>query len=897
VRQGAVWASPFASAPYASTVSGSNGIAISTGPVGRATDRVDAPAAEPTRASVRALLRAAPPVGTTPDGRLVASPDPMGHVRRSSLLARLGSPVLLAAIEDVRSAEVEPVVGGATRATPVAPRAQAMADRDAVTSQARTMAAGSARRATASGRAALRAAEGRPAALRPAESVSPRVAQMRRATALLGASRSDVSFVDTADLDPVAEGAVRRVSRRLAGRTGGRRAPLSASPVATRRADLPVLSLALPQLAVASDPVAAVGTERAVGVERGGAERSAGPVAGAGSTRVAARAASSRPVSRAASRDVVRARVDESGRVSVAAGPRAYARDAGVEPSVSQVAPWRGAGRRSGAVAAAPSFILPALESEESVGTERVAARADVALPRAAAREGKADARIAASRLRVAPASAAALRASAPVEGSSFVVVPSVASGDGAVAGLGSRWRSVQAREASALFRAERGASRSPVARRGVSIDTVLIAGAAPAGAASDEVVVSRADAGREITAALRRLERARPAAAGVETTVLEPEASRAAGAVDRGDRGELAGGGVVATAVRRGEAQRAAGRRDVADRAGAPAAASVESGLEARASRRSSVRSRRTADALGVLLQPGTVRPVDAGDEPEGGNEVAATMRRRRPAARAQAMEEAASPASSRRTRPSRARRPAAGTLVEAGADLSGDAGVAEGRSGASRSRFVTPRNDDVAERSSLRAGSTIVNALARVESPEELVRIVRDSRLTPEQLRRELPGPAFKLVQRVEQMHTIAQQAKRTEDGDRSFARTRRGRSLPSDTPAVTLGETRFIPIAKPVSGELGSSASRVAQLANKLLNLIHLAEVDQRVQDARQQVRMSDSAPGEGAGSAGASSVTKSPNINALKSDVFDAVLRKLDELKSRSVEDPNGHAMWW
>lgn len=206
--------------------------------------------------------------------------------------------------------------------------------------------------------------------------------------------------------------------------------------------------------------------------------------------------------------------------------------------------------------------------------------------------------------------------------------------------------------------------------------------------------------------------------------------------------------------------------------------------------------------------------------------------------------------------------------------------------------------RRSATGERISLRASSTLVNAIARAESPDELVRIISDGRFTPEQLRRDLPGPAAKLVQRVEQMHTIAQQAKRTE-ARHEHKRARRGRGLEPDATELG-GSPTFIPVATGAGNVTGltSGAARMTQLANKLLRLIHLAEVDQRVQEAQQQVRMSDSEPGtSGAGAAGTSSDVQSPNINALKRDVFEAVLRKLNELEGRSVEDPNGHAMWW
>lgn len=253
------------------------------------------------------------------------------------------------------------------------------------------------------------------------------------------------------------------------------------------------------------------------------------------------------------------------------------------------------------------------------------------------------------------------------------------------------------------------------------------------------------------------------------------------------------------------------------------------------------------------------------------------------------------------------RQRRPAgvpADTQVLHGGNAAADLGAVAGAGTqgpvwsqrSERGGLVSPRESRVGERSSLRAESSVVNAIARAEAPEDLVRIISDARMTQEQLKRELPGPAYKLVQRVQQMHTVAKQDRRT-DASRPGERRRRGD--PAASGAGASFSPTFIPVATSgVSREADSGASRVTQLANKLLRLIHLAEVDERVREAQQEVRMSDSKPGEsGAGSVSSVSDEQSPNINALKRDVFEAVLRKLEQLGDRSVEDPNGHTMWW
>jgi hypothetical protein len=197
-----------------------------------------------------------------------------------------------------------------------------------------------------------------------------------------------------------------------------------------------------------------------------------------------------------------------------------------------------------------------------------------------------------------------------------------------------------------------------------------------------------------------------------------------------------------------------------------------------------------------------------------------------------------------------------------------------------------------------SLREDHAIVNALARAQDPEELARLVNRRGLNTAKLSEVLPAPAVKLVERVVHLETVVrQQARRVELAAR--AEGRRGMSRPRDF----VGEAQVGTVARqnvPGSGTHasgGAGGARVTQLANKLLNLIHLAEVDQRARDAPAQVRMSDSVLRDATGGPAGDSDVKAPNLNALKRDVFEAVVGRLQELDDRSVEDPDGHAMWW
>lgn len=206
--------------------------------------------------------------------------------------------------------------------------------------------------------------------------------------------------------------------------------------------------------------------------------------------------------------------------------------------------------------------------------------------------------------------------------------------------------------------------------------------------------------------------------------------------------------------------------------------------------------------------------------------------------------------------------------------------------------------RHLSIGERVSLKADHSLVNALSRAATPEQLLRIVSDADVTPGQLRRVLPGPAARLVERVVNLESMARQGQRSE-ARRVLGVRMRGTAPEPDfvrRPVNKAPEAQYLPSAALPAPQAG--ASRVTHLANKLLKLIHLAEVEKRVQDAKTQVRMSDSEPGEGAGSGpGTASDVKTPNMKALKREVLEAVLKKLKELEERSVEDPNGPAMWW
>ena len=87
---------------------------------------------------------------------------------------------------------------------------------------------------------------------------------------------------------------------------------------------------------------------------------------------------------------------------------------------------------------------------------------------------------------------------------------------------------------------------------------------------------------------------------------------------------------------------------------------------------------------------------------------------------------------------------------------------------------------------------------------------------------------------------------------------------------------------------------------KLANKLMNLIHLAESEKRRGDAQREVRMAEDSADARAEGGGAetdqSGVGESLNIKQLQRDVLTFVMRELEMSRTRR-EDPDGSSIWW
>ncbi len=168
----------------------------------------------------------------------------------------------------------------------------------------------------------------------------------------------------------------------------------------------------------------------------------------------------------------------------------------------------------------------------------------------------------------------------------------------------------------------------------------------------------------------------------------------------------------------------------------------------------------------------------------------------------------------------------------------------------------------------------------------------MIVDRRTEIRTVRRELPAQAVRII---EQISTL--------DGSELELLRRRQRVVrPSPSSTTTLqsrsqkGPAGITPLSP---GQDGLGATKIMKLANKLMNLIHLAESNRR-KEAQDQVRMAreslDSRVEGGAKFPGLSVEDHDMNIEALQKSVLDMVLEKIEELDSRR-EDPDGHNKWW
>lgn len=212
-----------------------------------------------------------------------------------------------------------------------------------------------------------------------------------------------------------------------------------------------------------------------------------------------------------------------------------------------------------------------------------------------------------------------------------------------------------------------------------------------------------------------------------------------------------------------------------------------------------------------------------------------------------------------------------------------------------------IGSRRSILGERAALQGRHGMLNALARATTPQEFVDVVQRNQWSAKDISRAMPAPAAKLVNRVVSVARAAERESNAEPRHVMGLRMRGTGPAPefvrSPAQASASAQRQFLTVSAGPASAPGMAPSKVTSLANRLLNLIHLAEVDKRTSEAQAQVRMSDSTPGEGAGSSSKAGGEKTPNLKALKRQIFDEVLKELEQAKLQSMEDPDGGSRWW
>jgi hypothetical protein len=186
-------------------------------------------------------------------------------------------------------------------------------------------------------------------------------------------------------------------------------------------------------------------------------------------------------------------------------------------------------------------------------------------------------------------------------------------------------------------------------------------------------------------------------------------------------------------------------------------------------------------------------------------------------------------------------------------------------------------------------------MGALARTESPEDLVQVILDRGRETAALRNELPNEAVRIVETIASL------------GPEEAQILRSGRRvIPANIMGTGMSGTRSSRTQKGApdlhqlsAGNEGVGANKIMKLADKLMGLIHLAE-NARGNEAREQVRMaedSNEARAEGGIKVPGMSVEDMEmNVEALQKNVLNSVMEYFEELDSRR-EDPDGRNKWW
>lgn len=176
----------------------------------------------------------------------------------------------------------------------------------------------------------------------------------------------------------------------------------------------------------------------------------------------------------------------------------------------------------------------------------------------------------------------------------------------------------------------------------------------------------------------------------------------------------------------------------------------------------------------------------------------------------------------------------------------------------------------------------SASIQRLVNSQSVEQMLGVLAQHRRSLEEISEFLPGKAAKVLDQLVNLDPNAIQRSRRQETDTRIESDSAGRGNGRKTvQQTTLSGPRR-------SGPSGAGGGRASHLANQLLKLIHLAEVERRVDDAHKEVRMSQHEPGASStagGDADGAQKATAVRMRELYADVTQEVMLILEQNSKR------------
>jgi len=203
------------------------------------------------------------------------------------------------------------------------------------------------------------------------------------------------------------------------------------------------------------------------------------------------------------------------------------------------------------------------------------------------------------------------------------------------------------------------------------------------------------------------------------------------------------------------------------------------------------------------------------------------------------------------------------------------------------------------------VRGSDDLIQALARARDSEDVIRVIFERLPQSAPVMSSLAAPALQVI---EQIHKAANQEDNVQQAAQDWSqrqpaatvRSTRGTSRPFQRARVARGMTGLNGQASRPSS---TGETRIAKLARRLQDLVHIAEVNNRRQEAQMGVRMAeDSAAARSEGGASptqpdSGEEKKQVDIDALSREVVEAVQAAMEHRRERRHDGSSDNDFWW